>query len=413
MIVPELTKIRQQFKAERIGDVKSAVIEQMRPVADSIAPGASIAIATGSREIANIDTIVKTIVQFVKQCGAVPFVIPAMGCHGGESSAGQEEVLASYGITEASIGVPIRSSMEVVELPRGECVNSVFMAREAYESDGVIVVNRIKAHSDYHGPYESGIAKMCVIGLGKARQAFEIHRYGIHGLKELIAPTAKQIIATGKILTGVALVENAYDETMLIRSLKPNEIMEEEPKLLALSKDNMPRLPIDEIDVLIVDCIGKDFSGVGLDPNIIGRIRIAGQAEPERPNIKSIVITDLSDESHGNAIGMGLADITTKGFFEKIDFEVTNTNLYTSTFLERGKIPLIAENAENAVDFALRSCGVEVEGREKIIRIRDTLHLSEIYVSASVLKELGCRNDIEVIGKAAGPFTEDGELTAF
>ncbi len=413
MVNIKLIKIRQKFKSENIQDVKSALESELQRLTNVIKPGARIAVTVGSRGIANIYLIVKTTVEFLKYHGAIPFIVPAMGSHGGATASGQAEVLASYGITEENIGAPIQSSMEVVELPQGDCVNRVFMDRNAYESDGVILINRIKIHTDYHGIYESGLVKMCVIGLGKHSQALEIHRYGVYGLKELIPPTAKRIIATGKILAGIGIVENAYDETMLLRVLKAEEIMDEEPGLLAIAKANMPRLPVDEIDVLVCDRIGKNISGVGLDPNIIGRMKIRELPEPERPNIKSIVITDLTEESHGNANGMGLSDVMTKRLYEKIDFTATYENVYTSTFLERGKIPVIAETDERAFDFALRSCGLVPEGREMIVRIRDTLHLDELYVSKAVLERIINSDDIEVIGEPVEMFDKNGTLIPF
>lgn len=413
MLNIQLIKIRQRFNRERLPDVKAALTEELHRLSNVLTPNAKIAIAVGSRGIANIDLVVKTAVNFVKDHGAEPFIVPAMGSHGGASAAGQIEVLAGYGITEDTVGAPIRSSMEVVELPKGDCVNRIFMDRHAYESEGVIVINRIKLHTDFHGTYESGLVKMCVIGLGKHRQALEIHRYGVYGLKELIPPTAKQIIATGKIIAGIALVENAYDETMVLRALKADEIMSEEPGLLSIANANMPGLPIDEIDVLICDRIGKNISGVGLDPKIIGRIRIREQAEPKSPTIKSIVISDLTEESHGNALGMGLADVMTRRLYEKIDFASTYENTYTSTFLERSKIPIVAENDEKAVDIALRSCGPILEGMEMIVRIQDTLHLDELYVSQGVLERILHRDDIEVIGEPINLFDDKGALTAF
>jgi hypothetical protein len=334
-----------------------------------------------------------------------------MGSHGGATAEGQIEILESVGITEEAMGIPILSSMEVVKLPRGNLENDAFMDKHAYESDGVILINRIKLHTDFHGPYESGLAKMTVIGLGKHHGALEMHGLGVRGLRDLLPQTAEHIFATGKILVGIAVIENAYDEICVIRTVRAEEIMEEEPLLLDQSRKNMPSLPVEDIDVLIVDRMGKNISGMGLDPNIIGRMRIRGQPEPERPRIKSIVVADLTDETHGNALGVGLADVITKRLFERIDFGPTYENLITTTFLERGKIPVVAQSLREAVAIALRACGPLQSGKERIVRIRDTLHLSEVYVSLAIFDEGSDR--IEKIASCATLFDERGGVTPF
>ncbi|MHC4124628.1 MAG: nickel pincer cofactor-dependent isomerase, group 22 [Planctomycetota bacterium] len=409
----KLTKVRQHFKRRPIENIEAALLSELENVKSAINPGAKIAIAVGSRGITNISDIVRITVDFIKERGANPFVIPAMGSHGGATREGQKEVLADYGITEEFIGAEIKSSMEVVEIPQGDNPNRIFMDKFAYESDGVILINRVKAHTDYHGEYESGLVKMAVIGLGKHQQALEIHRFGVYGLKELIPKTAEHIFASGKIIGGIALVEDAYHSTMLIRALQANEIMKEEPKLLKLSNDNMPKLPAEKIDVLIVDRIGKNISGVGMDPNIIGRIRIIGESEPASPDIKSIIVCDVTDESHGNALGMGLANVTTKKLFNKIDFQVTYENVYTSTFLERAKIPVVAETPKEALGFALRSCGPVPQEKQRIVRILDTLNLDEVYVSEVILGEISDEALIEVFDGPVDMFDTKGELTVF
>jgi hypothetical protein len=225
----QLIKIRQHFSRPRLEDVPATVVQELEQMKPLIKSGMRVAIAAGSRGIANIATIIKTVVDFVRVQGGEPFIIPAMGSHGGGTAEGQAGVLASYGITEATIGAPVRSSLDTVEIPAEGMENRVFMDRFAYESDGVILVNRVKVHTDFHGPHESGLVKMSVIGLGKHRQALEIHRFGVYGLRHLIPLTAKRIFETGKVLFGVALVENAYDETMSVKALQANEILAQEP----------------------------------------------------------------------------------------------------------------------------------------------------------------------------------------
>ncbi len=408
-----LAKVRLRFKRPFLPDVSLALKQEFDRVGPLIPAGGRIAVAVGSRGIADIAEIVKTTVGFLKEQGAAPFIVPAMGSHGGATAHGQAEVLRSYGMTESYLEAPIRSSMDTVELTRKGDHDRVFMDRHAYESDGVILINRVKPHTDYHGTYESGLVKMSVIGLGKHAQALEMHSFGVYGLRELIPPTAERILATGKVICGVAIVENAYDETMLVKVLNADEIMQEEPHLLEIARENMPKLPVEEIDALIVDRLGKDVSGCGMDPNIIGRILIRGEAEPESPCIKSIVVTDVTEGSHGNALGIGLADVITRRLFEKIDFPAMYENIVTSSFLERGKIPIIAEDDATAYVYARRSCGRLPPGGERVVRILDTLHLGEVYVSRAVLDEIAGRSDIEVLGEPVEAFGKDGVLIPF
>jgi len=411
--IPKMIKIQQSFNDEHIEDVEKAVKEEFAASGVCIKKNASIAIAVGSRGITNIHKIVKAVVDCVKRGGANPFIVPAMGSHGGATAEGQKKVLEEYGITQQYTGVPIKSSMEVVELPQGELNHKVYMDRYAYEADGTIIINRIKPHTDYHGSFESGLIKMCVIGLGKHRQACEIHKYGTYGLRELIPLTARQIIKHGNIILGIGIVENAYDNTAIIKALKPSEFEKGEMKLLEYSRKNMPRLPVDKLDILIVDQLGKNISGTGMDTNIIGRIKIEGENEPNIPKIKRIIVSDLTKESHGNAIGIGLADFTTKRLFNKIDFEATYENVLTSTFIERGKVPIVADNDRQAMEYALRTCGpIRIEDA-RIIRIKDTLHISEMYVSESVFNEIKDRSNIKVAGEFIDMFTPEGDLIDF
>jgi len=411
MEIPRLIKVRQYFKREYIEDVEDRVRGEILKLGISIKPGSEIAIAVGSRGIRNIDRIVKATVEVVKEMGGKPFIVPAMGSHGGATAKGQKELLEGYGIREEVIGAPIRSSMEVVELPSDGLVNRVFMDKIVYSADGTIVINRIKPHTDFHGDIESGLLKMCVIGLGKHKQAIEIHRFGTYGLRHLIPLTAERIIKYGNIIFGIAIVENAYDETMIIEGVRPEEFEETDKRLLKIARENMPSLPVDNLDLLIIDQMGKDISGAGMDTNIIGRIYIDGEPEPEKPKITRIVVTDLTEKTHGNAIGIGLADFTTRKLFEKIDFNATYQNAVTSTFVLRGKIPIIAEDSRTAIEWALRTCGpIEIENA-KIIRIKDTLSLSEMYVSRSILDEI--KHRVEVIGDFVDICDERGELIPF
>jgi hypothetical protein len=410
---PKLVKVKIRFNDYCIDDIYSKVQDEMANSGVSIKKGSNIALAVGSRGISNINLIVKAVADYVKSVGATPFIVPAMGSHGGATAQGQKKVLEEYGVTEEFTGAAIKSSMEVVELPADGLKNRVYMDKNAYNADGTILINRVKPHTDFHGPFESGLIKMSVIGLGKHKQALEIHRFGVYGLRELIPLTARRILKYGNIILGVGIVENAYDRTCMIKAIKPLEFEQEEKKLLELSRKNMPALPVDKLDILIVDQLGKDISGAGIDTNIIGRIGITGETEPIKPRITNIIVTDITDASHGNALGIGLADFITRKLFDKIDFKSTYENVLTSTFIQRGKIPIIADTCRQAYVYALRTCGpVEID-KVRVIRIKNTLHIDEIYVSESVLTEISDRDDIEVIGTFDPLFNPDGSLIEF
>jgi hypothetical protein len=410
MMEHEFTKVRQHFDSASIGDVELAVARQLESGKLQIARGANIGIAAGSRGIANIARIIKVIAAFIKSRGGVPFVFPAMGSHGGATADGQREILAAYGITEAAMGCPIRATMDVVELENAGLELPLFMDRYAYESDGVILVNRIKPHTAFHGDYESGLIKMSVIGLGNARLASELHGYGIYGLKTLLPLAGGKMLSTGKVLLGIGIVENAYDETAIIEALTPPEILSREPQLLNSAKKMMPSLPLDEIDVLIVDRLGKDISGSGMDPNIIGRMRIEGTPEPESPRIKSIVVTDLTEASHGNACGIGLADVTTRRLVDKVNWDVTYANGVTSGFYSHFALPIVAATDEQALDWGIRAS--HQPGKlKKIVRVRDTLHISELYVSAAAMDDV--KDKVELLDTPGRLFEKQGSLNAF
>ncbi len=404
----KFTKIRQQFARESIADIEATVHQQVTSKLN-IAAGASIGITVGSRGINNIARIAKATVEAVRAKGGNPFIIPAMGSHGGATAEGQREILASYDVTEAAMGCDIRSSMDVVKL-EGDLEMSVFMDKHAYESDGVILLNRIKPHTAYHGEFESGLVKMSVIGLGKERLASEIHTYGIYGLKTLLPQAGRLVIGSGKIILGVGIVENAYDETAIIEALTPPEILTREPELLALAKDLMPSFPLNKIDVLIVDQIGKNISGSGMDPNIVGRMRIHGEPEPDFPKVKVIVITDLTEPSHGNACGIGLADVTTRRLLNKVDWDATYMNAVTSGFYEHSMLPVVAETDRQAFEWGIRASH-DPHQPKRIVRIKDTLHVSELYVSEAALHEV--KDRVEIISDVGDLFDEQGALIAF
>jgi hypothetical protein len=408
MNIQNMITVRQKFIAPVCRDVRKSVRDGFENLKFKFQSGTRIAIACGSRGIADLSTIVKATVALLRDLGTEPFIVPAMGSHGSATAQGQQTILADNGITQEIVGARVVSSMEVADLGVSTLGNRVFMDRAAYEADGIILINRIKPHTDFHGKYESGLVKMGVIGLGKHAAALELHSYGVTGLKDHVPASFELIAATGKVIAGIGVVENAYDQTAAVEVIAGADIMRREPELLDYARRNMPSLPVADIDVLVVDRLGKDISGTGLDPNVIGRVRIRGQEEPAFPRIKNIVVTDLTPASHGNALGIGLADVITQRLFNKIDFEVMRVNVQASLFLERIKVPFIAATDAEAFALALKACGRIAAGKERVVRIRDTLHVGEMQVSSGILEEI--RDKIEILSGPEEIFDERGEL---
>jgi hypothetical protein len=411
--LPPLTLLRQEFPPTRVADVAKELRSQLDGNGVTLKPSGRYAIAIGSRGIANLQALVQGVVEWVRARGAEPFIVPAMGSHGGATAEGQTEVLKSYGITESKVGAPILSSMEVVELPRSGLELATYMDRHAHGATGTIILNRVKPHTDFHAPYESGLVKMMVIGLGKHHQALAVHRRQSRGLCELIPQVARNVLKHGNIVLGVGVVENAYDETLTVRAFRPDQIMDGEPELLRLAYANMPSLPVDALDTLIVDEIGKDISGVCLDSNIIGRMGVYDLPDPATPRIRIVYMRDLTKGSHGNAIGVGLGDIMSRRLFSKIDLPVTYENLITNSFLDRGKLPIVAENDRDALAIAWRSCGSPSPDRFRVLRIVNTLRLKYLLATPAVVEQLRCPAKCETLGIVDGWFGEDGELNPF
>jgi hypothetical protein len=303
--------------------------------------------------------------------------------------------------------------MEVVELDRGGLELPVVFDAAAASADATVVVNRVKPHTDFHGPYESGLMKMIAIGLGKRVQAEALHAHGTAGLRELMPMVAACALERANVALGVAIVENARDETLLVEAIPAHRIPERETWLLDLARDHLARLPVDELDVLLVDRMGKDVSGVGMDTNVIGRIMIAGEPDPTTPRIRMIACHELTPASHGNACGMGLADVVSRRFADAVDHEVTRTNIVTSGFLLRGKLPVVADDDRQAWEFCLRGAGVRDATTVRAARIVDTLHCDELWVSDAVFDELEGRLDLERIAIHADLHLADGRLRPF
>ncbi|NHN28947.1 lactate racemase domain-containing protein [Paenibacillus agricola] len=403
MQLPRFVKVKQHFEGPRIDDIEAEISQQMEAIrlADQVKPGMTVAITAGSRGINNIALIIKNLVRELRKLGAEPRIIPTMGSHGGATAEGQVEVLHSLGVTEEYCGAPILSSMEVTQIGETAEGLAVYADNNVLASDGVIVVARIKVHTDFKSSQwiESGLMKMAAIGIGKHKQALLLHSYGIHGIRDKMPDVAQVTLDKLNVLFGLGIVENAFDQTAIIEAIEPKRIAERERELLKISKSLMPKLPVDEIDVLFVDEIGKNYSGTGFDTNIIGRMRILGEAELTSPIIKYIIASDLSEPSHGNALGIGLADLTTRRLFDKIDLKTMNENVITSSFIMRGMIPLVIDNDREALQVALRcTWGVEA-AKARIVRIPNTLHLKYAYVSEILVPEIMQQANIEIISE--------------
>ncbi len=388
--LPVMYPARLHFPAPEVTDLAEAVNEALRTggILDQVRPGMRVAVGIGSRGVARIPELARAVVEAVRRAGAQPFIVPAMGSHGGATAEGQRQVLADLGVTEASVGAPIVASMDVVELDRLPQGVPVCMDRNAYEADATILINRIKLHTDFHGPIESGLAKMCVIGLGKVRTAEAIHAYGPNGLRDLIPPVARIVVERGRIIGGIATIENAYHGVAEVVGLPSEEIAgPAEQALLLRAKELMPALPFDHLDVLVVDEMGKDVSGAGMDTNIIGRMLLPGVPEPERPQISAIVTLRLTEATHGNAVGLGLADVVTERLLNQVDWRVTRINALTSGVmgLWRGKLPWVTPDDRSAIQLALRLCGRPDAENAQVMRIRNTLALDRVWISRSLV----------------------------
>jgi hypothetical protein len=385
--LPKMVKIRQTFNADEILDVSaalSAALVESGQLAQ-IRPGMNIAIAAGSRGVAQIATLVRTTVAEVKKLGANPFVVPAMGSHGGATGAGQAEVLAHLGITEEYVGCPIVSSMEVVEISRLPNGMPVYIDKNAYQADGIIVINRIKPHTAFCGPNESGLVKMITIGLGKQKGAESCHAYGFKYMHDLIPAMAKEMLQLAPILFGIATVENAYDHVAKVVVAGAAELIETDRRLLIEAKAAMPRIEFSPIDVLVIDEIGKDVSGDGMDPNITGRYPTPYPTGG--PEVSKMVVLDLTEKTGGNANGVGTADFTTKRLVNKTDFQALYANGITSTVVRPNAIPMTLDCDLDAIRAAVKTSNALDLSKIRLVRIKNTLQLGEIMISEAMLPD--------------------------
>ena len=408
--LPPMVRIRQSLDTEEIADLAGAVRSALSTAlpADRLRAGMRVAVTAGSRGIDRIAEVLRLTVDGLRGLGAEPFIVPAMGSHGGQTPDGPRNLLAALGITEASAGAPVASDLETLVLGQVQGM-PVHCLRAAAHAEGIVVVNRIRPHTSYSGEVESGLAKMLAVGLGGRPGAACVHALGVKAFPRILAEMARVILGRAPVLGGLALLENGLDRLKRIEGIPAERIMILEPQILEEARRLRPMLPFEEAHVLVVDRLGKDLSGTGMDTHVIGRIFIAGEQEPDTPRIRRIAVLRLSAGSNGNAYGIGLADVTTRALIDAMDPASMHANAMTSTFLERVRVPLALPSDRQAVHAALTTCNHPDLKTIQMARIRDTRRLEEIHVSEGLLSSLS--KSVEVLG---GPrdwsFDEEGNL---
>ena len=409
--IPKMARVRQIFPTDKIADPAAElrkVVEESGNLS-RIKPGQSVAVAIGSRCLANGAVMYRELISLIKERGAHPFIFPAMGSHGGATAEGQRAMLESLGVTEEYCGCPIRCTMDTVELGRTEKQGiPVNCDRFACEADTIVMMNRIKPHTSFRGPIESGLAKMTIIGVGKRKGADTCHSFKMRNMSANIMEMADFFYRHKSVAFGVGVLENSYDETNRIVCLKSEEILEKEPPLLQRAFELMPQIYFRKYDILVLDEMGKNISGPGMDCNVISRY--PNDDIPADPRQSVIAVLDLTDESHGNAHGMGLADIATKRFFNKIDFEPTYVNPMTSLSKSLGRMPMIMESDKVAIQASIKLCGGN-RSNPKIIRAKNTIRVGEILISEALLDEARQMDNIEILSEPEYmQFDENGNL---
>jgi len=392
----KLIKIHQKFDNKKLNNIPEFISEEFKRIQldQKIKLGMKVGITVGSRGIDNLQLIIKSIIYEIKKRKGIPFIVTSMGSHGGATAEGQKEILTNYGITEKSMGVPIKASMEVVELGRLENGLPVYFDKIAYNADGIIVVNRVKVHTAFKAEIESGLHKMLSVGLGNHEGAKLVHYLGVKGIQDYMVEFAEVILKKAPILAGFAILENAYDETYKIVGAKIEEFYQVEEELLKECKQILPKLPVKNIDILIIQEIGKNISGTGMDTNIIGGIKGFKKGEYEPPQIKKILVLDLTPETHGNALGIGMAHMMTKRLYKKIDIKETNTNTITTTFLDRARIPMVFDTDKEAIEVGLKTIWNLPGTKPRIIIIKNTLKLDQMYVTEPIWEEIKSEKNI-------------------
>ena len=412
MPLPRMIQVVQYFDRTAITDIGGGVRDALAKegISDAVRPGMSVAITAGSRGISNIAAILKAVVDILKEKGAKPFVVPAMGSHGGATAAGQLEILTALGITEEYLGCPIRSSMEVKQIGTTSDGRPVQIDAFAASADGIVIVNRVKAHTSFTGPVESGLMKMMAIGLAKQAGAEVCHQEGYARIADNIRKYGNAILEHANILFGLAIIENAFDDTCELHAVSPAHFEKTETELLKRSKSLMPRIMFSDIDVLVVDKMGKNISGLGMDPHITGCFASPYASGPKRPD--KLVVLDLTDETPGNANGIGVADVTTRRLVEKFDSEATYPNALTATLTAAVRIPMAMDNQKLAIQTGIKTAAGFNKETIRLVRIADTLSLSKIWISESMLEDALKTPGVTVLGELK-PLAFDSEGNLF
>ena len=412
---PRVFRIRQQFPRPRVDHIEAAVEQALESVRlnEKIRPGQSAALSAGSRGIANIALIMRSAVRYLQRLGAQPFIVPAMGSHGGGTAEGQAKVLASYGITESYCGCPVRSSMETVTICQAAEGFPVHFDRHASEADHVLVCGRIKPHTRFVGDIESGLMKMLLIGLGKHAGALVYHQaIQDHSFGQIVRSVAREVLQRCRIVAGLGIVENAYDETALISAVAPEEFEDRERELLRQARAWLPRLPFDQADVLLIDELGKDVSGAGLDTNVVGRKYLEHAArDDEYPKIKYIVVRGLTAVTGGNATGIGLVEFCRSRIVREMDVRMTRINCLTGSHATAAMIPLDYETDREILDVSLSVIGLRAPADARLMWIQNTLKVAELECSEAYWSEARERADLEVLtSPRALPLDAEGQL---
>jgi Lactate racemase N-terminal domain len=387
---PPIARVRQSFDQPEVADVRVAVADAIRAsrITERVRPGGSIALTVGSRGIAGIAEIARAAVEALQSLGFRPFVVAAMGSHGGGTAEGQRALLAEFGVTERSMGCPVRSEMETILLGTNSFGLPIRFDRNAHEADGIVLLNRIKPHTSFSGRYESGLLKMLAIGLGKREGAAQVHKLGLPGLQKMLPEVGAFLLMQTRVVLGLAILENAREHTARIVGVEPEALLEVEPKLLDESRVLMARLPFDQIDVLIVGELGKNYSGTGLDPNVIGRQRVETMPDLPRPVVTRLAVLDLSTETRGNALGIGLADLTTERVVKAIDPTPMRVNSMTSNFLTRARVPISLPTDRDVISACLETCWRIDPSQARAVFIPNTLELTTLWVTKPLESEV-------------------------
>ena len=399
-----LVKVRRRFEASVVPDLAQQVRDEVGFLLQryQLAANSRVGITAGSRGINDAIGVYRAAAQTLKEEGHQPFLFSSMGSHGRGTADGQRDLLRSLGVTEENIGAPVLCSADVVQLGETEGPLAglpVYVSREAAEADGILAINRVKPHTSFHGPYESGLMKMLAVGMGRDKGASMVHRLGWNSMVESITSIGGAVLELLPVIGGLAIVENAYEETALVKGLPGPEIPESETQLLELAQGYMPFLPIVHADLCIVREMGKNYSGTGMDTNVIGRLRLQGIPEPAKPAIQFLAVLDLSEASHGNATGIGLADFTTERLVEKIDYEATYLNCLTSGGPIRAAVPMTLADDKALFEAARQALKPEVINEVRLLIVENTLHLQELWLSEVLLEEVEAREDVEAVGE--------------